>query len=263
LRQYQNTRTAVFHGWAPDGRGILIATRFGNTAQLHRVYEPGGRREQITFFDEPVRGRFLPKSTTNSLLLSMSEGGSERDQIYFFDPTNGRTTRLSDGRSRNVLQAITRDGSKIAVASNARNGRDTDLYVANPRDPKSRKLVLQSKGDYWEASDWSGDGSRLLINKFISINESYPAMLDVATGKQQLLPIPSKPPASFESLRFSGDSKSVYLATDARGEFKELARLDLGTLQYTWLTENIPWDVDAIEVDPLTGKVAFTVNEEG
>ncbi len=51
LRQYQNVRAASFRGWAPDGRGILIQTRFGNTSQLHRVYSPGGRREQVTFFD--------------------------------------------------------------------------------------------------------------------------------------------------------------------------------------------------------------------
>src|SRR5262249_18520563 len=48
LRQYQNTRSAAFRGWSPDGKGILIATRFGDTTQLHRVYDSGGRREQIT-----------------------------------------------------------------------------------------------------------------------------------------------------------------------------------------------------------------------
>jgi hypothetical protein len=49
-RLYQNTRSAGFRGWSPDGKGVLVRTRFGETAQLHRVYEPGGRREQITFF---------------------------------------------------------------------------------------------------------------------------------------------------------------------------------------------------------------------
>src|SRR5262245_41763507 len=43
LSQYQNTRNANFAGWSPDGNGILILTRFGNSTQLHRVYEPGGR----------------------------------------------------------------------------------------------------------------------------------------------------------------------------------------------------------------------------
>ena len=263
LRQYQSTRTAVFHGWSPDGKGILIATRFGNTAQLHRVYEPGGRREQITFFDEPATGRFIPHAADGALLLSMSEGGSERDQIYLFDTKTGRAQRLTDGRSRNEIQAVTRDGSKIAFASNARNGRDTDLYVIEPRVPGSLKLVLKSDRQFWQAEDWSADGTKLLILRYVSINESYPAILDVATGEKKMLPIPGKSPVSFESLRFSPDSQSVYLATDVRGEFRELARLDLATERYTWLTENIPWDVDGIAVDHQAGHIAFTVNENG
>ena len=88
-------------------------------------------------------------------------------------------------------------------------------------------------------------------------------MLDVQTGAKQMLPIPGKPPASFELLRFSPDSKSVYMGTDANGEFKQLARLNLETMQYTWLSESIPWDVDAIQVDPGSGRVAFTVDEDG
>ena len=52
LRQFQNVRGALFLGWAPDGTGMLIGTRFADTNQLHRVYTPGGRREQITFFNE-------------------------------------------------------------------------------------------------------------------------------------------------------------------------------------------------------------------
>jgi dipeptidyl aminopeptidase/acylaminoacyl peptidase len=263
LRQYQNTRAAAFQGWSPDGKGLLISTRFGNTAQLHRVYEPGGRREQITFFDEPVTGRFIPKVSDGTLLVSMSQGGSERDQISLFQPKGGLTTLLTDGRSRNILQAVTHDGSKIAFASNARNGRDTDIYVMEPRVPGSIKLVLKGDGQFWEAHDWSADGSKLLVNRYVSINESYPAVLDVQTGAKQMLPIPGKPPASFELLRFSPDSKSVYMGTDANGEFKQLARLNLETMQYTWLSESIPWDVDAIQVDPGSGRVAFTVNEDG
>jgi dipeptidyl aminopeptidase/acylaminoacyl peptidase len=263
LRQYQNTRAAAFDGWSPDGNGLLIATRFGNTNQLHRVYEPGGRRDQITFFDEPATGRFIPKASDGAILVSMSQGGSERDQIYLFQPKGGLTKLLTDGRSRNIFQVVSRDGSKIAFASNARNGRDTDIYVMEPRVAGSAKLVLKGDGQFWEAHDWSADGSKLLVNRYVSINESYPAVLDVNTGKKQMLPIPGNAPASFELLRFSPDSKSLYVGSDANSEFKQLARLNLETMQYTWLSESIPWDVDAIQVDPTSGRVAFTVNEDG
>jgi hypothetical protein len=40
LAKYKHVRAAGFADWAPDGRGILIRTRFANSVQLHRVYEP-------------------------------------------------------------------------------------------------------------------------------------------------------------------------------------------------------------------------------
>jgi dipeptidyl aminopeptidase/acylaminoacyl peptidase len=263
LRQYQSTRAAMFEDWSPDGRGILIATRFGNTNQLHRVYEPGGRREQITFFEEPVTGRFIPRATDGAILISISQGGSERYQIDLFDQRIGKATRLTDGRSRNVLEAVSRDGRQIAFSSNTRNGADTDLFIADPRAQGSSRPVLTTKGQFWSSEDFSGDGSKLLINHYVSINQSYPAVLDLTSGKVRMISRPSDQPASYASLRFSADSKSIYLSSDARSEFHELARLDADTFHYTWLTESIPWDVEDIRVDPATGRVAFTVNDNG
>src|SRR6201986_2409366 len=54
LRMYQAVRGAELLDFAPDGRGVLISTRFGETNQLHRVDTPTGMRRQITFYDEPV-----------------------------------------------------------------------------------------------------------------------------------------------------------------------------------------------------------------
>lgn len=263
LRQYQAVRSAAFRGWSPDGKGILIATRFGDTPQLHRVYEPGGRREQITFFNEPADGSFIPEATDGGVTVVMSAGGSENNQIYFLDRRTGRAQLITDGKSRNLPGPVLHDGSRMIIHSNRRNPRDTDLYVADPRKADSLKLLMQVENEQWSASDWSRDGKKLVLNRYVSINESYPALLDVADGKRAPLPIPGEAPAAFNSLKFAPDGKSLWLATDARGEFRELARLDLGTMKYTWLTADIPWDVDAVEVEPKTGTVAFTVNEDG
>src|SRR5690606_16634573 len=72
LNQYQNVRAAGFAGWSPSKDGLLIRTRFGNSVQLHRVFEPAGRRDQITFFDEPVSGSFIPEAQDGAIVLSMS-----------------------------------------------------------------------------------------------------------------------------------------------------------------------------------------------
>ncbi len=59
---------AGFAGWSPDGKGILIRTQFGNSMQLHRVYEPGGRRERIAFFEEPVEAALFPRPRRRDLV---------------------------------------------------------------------------------------------------------------------------------------------------------------------------------------------------
>jgi dipeptidyl aminopeptidase/acylaminoacyl peptidase len=263
LRQYQSARSAAFRGWSPDGRGILIATRFGDTTQLHRIYEPGGRREQITFYDEPTDGGFIPEANDGALLLTQSRGGNENFQLYFFDRSRGAAQLLTDGKSRNTPGPFVRDGSRMIIHSNKRNGRDTDLYMADPRQPGSLKMLLEVSGEFWNAHDWSRDAKTLLINRFVSANESYPAVLDVGTGRKTEIAIPGGGPAAFGSLKFAPDGKSAWVATDLRGEFQELAQIDLSTMKYEWFTEDIPWDVDAIEVEPETGLVAFTVNEDG
>lgn len=266
LRKYQDMRAAVFAGWSPDGKGLLIQTRFGNATQVHRVYEPGGRREQWTFVDEPVAGRFLPETRDQSVLLTMSQGGNENNQVYLLDRTKYRTILLTDGKSRNLLGPVRHDGQKMIVHSNRRNGRDTDVYLADCRQPDSMQLLMETSGQFWNATSWSRDGSRLLMRHYVSINESYPAIFDIASMTLKPITLPSTEKSektSVGSMVFALDGKSAYIACDARSEYLELARLDLETMQYTWLSQDIPWNVSDIAIDSKSGRVAFAVNEDG
>jgi len=264
LRRYQNVRSAFFSGWSPDGDGMLVRTRFGNTDQLHRVSVPGGRRQQLTFFDEPASGRYLPGQHDGALMLSMSRGGDENYQVYVLGThETGQLQRLTDGTSRNVLGPIRSDGLFAIVHSTQRNGRDTDLYIADPHRPGEMTLLLKTSGEYWRAMDWTRDGSTLLINHYVSINETYPAVLDVATGRKTKIPIPGARPAAHGAMVFTPDGRSAYIASDTNGEFRQLARVDLKTMTYDFLTENLPWDVTDVAVEPGLGVVAFTTNEDG
>jgi dipeptidyl aminopeptidase/acylaminoacyl peptidase len=265
LRQYQNVRSAGFRGWSPDGKGILVQTRFGNTSQLHRVHTPLGYREQVTYYSEPAGGEFIPTDKHGDLLITMSAGGSEQNQVYRLDRATGKTTLLTDGKSRNLLGPVLHDGSRMIVGSNQRNGRDTDLYIADTRKPGTMKMILETKREYWFPVDWSRERFTLLINRYVSINETYPALLDIVTGKKTMIPIPGGKQASYGAMAFAPDGKSIYVACDATGDFRQLARVDLKTFEYTWIpfSKEKLWDVSAIEVDPNTGLVAFTVNENG
>ena len=254
MRRYQNVRSAFFQGWSPDGQGMLVRTRFANTSQLHRVRVPGGRRQQLTFFDEPATGRFLPGDHRGALVLSMSRGGDENYQVYVLGThETGQLLRLTDGKSRNVLGPVRSDGLFAIVHSTQRNGRDTDLFIADPHRPGEMTLLLKTTGEYWRATDWSRDGSNLLINHYVSINESYPAVLDVATGKKTPIPIPGTRPASHGTLAFAPDGQWAYITTDTNGEFRQLARVNLKTMAYEFLTEKLPWNVTDVVVEPELG----------
>ncbi|MGI8979529.1 MAG: prolyl oligopeptidase family serine peptidase [Pirellulaceae bacterium] len=266
LAQYQNLRAAGFAGWHPAGKGILIRTRFGNSLQLHRVYEPGGRREQITFFEEPVDGGFIPGTKDEEILLSMGSGGNENNQIYFLDRKNFKTTLLTDGKSRNSIQAIRKDGSQMIIGSNQRNGRDTDLYIADPRKPASMKMLMEVKGEFWSAVDWSKDGQKLALIRTVSANESYPALFDIESGKKTELRLANKEKASYGPMAFSPGGNDLYIVSDALGEFAHLHWLDIGVGSSAFfidLAPKVSWDVNGVVVDETFGQVAFSVNEDG
>ena len=82
---------------------------------------------------------------------------------------------------------LSRDGSRMAYSSTSRNGTDRDIWLHDPRGGEPR-LLLQEGGS-WSAQDFSPDGSRLLVMKYVSANESYPGEVDVATGKLRMFPV--------------------------------------------------------------------------
>jgi dipeptidyl aminopeptidase/acylaminoacyl peptidase len=264
LRAYQSVRSASFQSWSPEGK-MLVQTRFGNTAQLHRLTEPGGRREQITFFDEPATGgRYLPDRERESILFTMSRGGNENDQVYRIEPDAYEHQLLTDGKSRNTLGPISADGRRMIVHHNGRNGRDTDLYVVDTSSGR-QELLYETTNEFWQVEDWSRDGSQLLMSRYVSINEGYPALFDLATKQRLDLDVRREPSqkVAIGEMKFAPDGKTAYLTHDADGEFLQLYAFDLETKASKSLTADIPWDVSSVTVDESTGAVAFTTNEDG
>jgi hypothetical protein len=101
-----------------DGRTLIVATRFAETAQIHEVRMPMGDRRQITFGDEPARAAEIQPD--GSVLYMGDVGGAENFQIYRLDRQGGATTLLTDGRSRHAEYAVSREGTRIAYNGNAR-----------------------------------------------------------------------------------------------------------------------------------------------
>ncbi len=109
---------------------------------------------------------------------------------------------------------------------------------------------MQVESGGWGVSDWSPDDKKLLVGEFISANESYGYVVDVATGEKTLLTPKGGEKVAYGGAQFAKDGKGVYVTTDKESEFQRLAYIDLATKQHTYLTDHIKWDVDEFDVSP-------------
>jgi len=262
--RYTEFRTAGLGAWHPLRREILITTRFADTNQVHRVRAPGADRTQLTFFPDRVAGVSYEPQRGDFFLFSKDKGGDEFGQLYRYDLATGASTLITDGgRSQNGGVQWSRKGDRIAYASTRRNGRDRDVYVMDPRNPQTDRLVLQGDGGGWSARDWSPEDAKLLVAEGLSANESRLWVVDVATGAKTLLTPKEGEPASYTGAVFTADGKGVYASTDRGAEFHRLARIDVATGVQTPLTAHLEWDVDDLALSKDGRTIAFVTNEDG
>ena len=116
LRALLEMRQAVPLSWSPDGSRLLVAS---NVPGTHQLYEVPGMR-QLTSYDEPVSGRFLPDGR---VLVEVDEGGNERTQLHV----------LGEGQLVSDLRYIHRTpyaaADVLAYSTNRRNEIDFDIVV--------------------------------------------------------------------------------------------------------------------------------------
>ncbi|MGL5840110.1 MAG: prolyl oligopeptidase family serine peptidase [Sphingorhabdus sp.] len=258
-RPYMENRSASFVGWHPTDKSMLISTRFGNTNQIHRVAAPMGARKQLTFEAEPVGvGAWSPK-TGDIMLMQKDIGGNEFYQIYAMQ--NGRLALLTDGKSRNSFNAWSKDGETLAFSSTKRNGTDNDLYVMNPRDPATTKMVAQVKGGGWGLVDFAPDKSWALVGEYVSVQKSNMHRLDLASG--QMTPIGDHA----KSIAYSGGQFApdgiLWVTSDEGSDFQRLGVLDPATGKFTPKGPAEKWDVDTFDIADDGSFLAYVVNEAG
>ncbi len=259
--QYLDARGAWFNDLKDDGSQILCSTRFAETTQLHVVKRPLGARNQLTFLEEPVSGpTFVPGSDTEMVYLG-DVGGSEQYRLFRLDASTGKANAFTSEGARVRQYKWSKDGNLLAYNSNARNGRDMDIYLSDGRKEASSKLLLKVKG-HWYPIDWSADGKELLVGEYISIQESRLYLVDVSTSKVTAI-TPKEPAASYRDALFGRFGKVIYVASDRTGEFVELVSINRKTKKWSSLSADIHWNVEEIALDSKGKTLAFTVNEDG
>jgi dipeptidyl aminopeptidase/acylaminoacyl peptidase len=169
---------------------------------------------------------------------------------------------ISDGESRNGGVVFSRDGERIAFQSTRRNGASNDVWIMNPDEPASARLVLEAPdGSGWGPVDFDATGQRLLIANYVSITDSRIHLLDLDSGTlRQLSPAGS----SNTPVAFDRQGTGFYLITNRSSEFNQLAwqSLEEGA-EPRIISGDIPWNVDTGVLSEDRSRGAFVTNEDG
>ncbi len=124
---------------------MLVATRFGDTEQIHRVRSPAGEREQLSFDAAGVLAAAgQPQHPGGFVYLAPRDGG-QGAALLLAQP--GRPALpLTDGSARDGAAIWAHDGQRIAFSSSRGSAptseeRGIDLLdtsAASPRRPRAR-----------------------------------------------------------------------------------------------------------------------------
>ena len=273
LNAYQNARSAGFLGWLGDA--ALIATRFGEVSQLHRVDAPLAMRRQLTFGKEPVWDAAVsPNPQASGFVFARDVGGGEFHQLFWHDLETGAATLLTDGKSRYSGVTWAPGGCRFAYTVAGHSGANWDVHTRALNGPDDEGsggcgapsaesgIALAGRGPGWYAAGWSPDETRLLLIQYISIAESRLFEAHLESGALQRL-LADAGAVSIRGARYGAGGEDIYLAADLGEEFVGLHRLRIENGALTHLTAGLDWDVEAFALSPDGGKLAFVANEGG
>lgn len=274
LPRWLEARSAGFIDWLADG-SLLVATRFGNSAQLHRVRGPLGMREQLTFDKEPITRATADPFNASQLLYRKDRGGDENLQIWQHDIATGTDRLLTDGKSRYGVPVFSHDGQRLAFDGNQRDGVSSDIYLRDVNGEQLPRLLLAGGNDALSVEDWSLDDRRLAVIRYRSSTDSELLLVDTGSGVQtRVEPAavggaakkgakPVTGVASVGAARFSRDGRGLYFTSDRGGEFIGLHYVDLYTQQLTAVTPDSRWDIEQFALSDDGRFLAYTRNEGG
>ena len=258
---YGDFRLARLLAWHPRERRLLIQTTFGNVPQIHEVRAPGAARTQLTFVRTGITGgAWYEPGGRYFVFRRDTGGGTEAMQLFRYDPS-GTVTLLTDGISRNGEPAFSHRRAMFAFDSTRRDGKNRDVYLMDPSDPSSARMLAKMEGN-WSVLDWSSDDRQLLALEWISGLETHLWRIDVATGQKTTITRPGAPQGFWEAAQFAADGRSVFAMGDHGAEIPRIWNIDVATGQVKPVTA----DGDAIEafaLSPDGAMLAVVVDQQG
>ena len=258
IAPYYNARSAIFEDWLADG-SILIATRFGDTNQIHRLAAPGGARTQLTFFNEPINTA-IAQPKAQRYLYARDVGGAEYYQAYLRS-LNGAEVQVTAPRTRNDNFVFSGDGKTLIWSQVTPGDPNYDIVLADVANPSGRRTIHEGKGAIAPV-DISPDGKLALVARYNSATFVEPYVLDLSNGALKAIG-PADRKVGYQGGAFTGDGKAVVVLSDDGAEMARPVVFDLATGAMRDLDPGAKWPTESFKLSPDGKTIAYMVNEEG
>jgi dipeptidyl aminopeptidase/acylaminoacyl peptidase len=212
LERYLQARAARFIDWLPDG-AMLVATRFGDTRQVHRVRAPLAAREQQSFEPAGVLLAAAQPQHGGSFLYLAPRGAGAGTALLWQRQAGAPALALTEGDRRVEAAQWSHDGARIAVSVSPaaggtdRRSRAIDL-IDTGVDPPATRRIAGGAGVRWRIFGFSPDDRRLLLGR-------ETLSTDAAPGNPAQVPLE---PELYLADLAGGDPTPVLLHPDAAGK---------------------------------------------
>ena len=248
--------------WMPDGSGLLVqGSRMILDSRLHTLSNAAGKPVFLPQIPRNV-GAIHGAPGREYMVLGWDRDGDEQYRLYRWDLGEADPVLLTSESERAAFGAFEPDGPRIAYGSTRRNGTDFDVYLMDPLDPRSDRLILEVDGT-WAVGGWSRTGDELLLVHVVSSLENDLYVLDIGTGSLTRITDDADGAVRHGSPQWSRDGSALYYTSDRATEFSHLRRLDLRTGEEAVLSADIPWDVESIQQTGDGELLLISVNEDG
>ncbi|MEW5685326.1 MAG: S9 family peptidase [Pseudomonadota bacterium] len=257
ITRYLMVRGAQSFDLSPDGKRVVYLSSVTGEPQAWTVPAEGGWPTQLTFGAGIDGARWAPGD--GGVLYVADTAGDERVGTYLIraDGTRERVL-LPKADAFRVFGDYSGDG-RFVYASTERNGRDFDIYVGDLATGATKRVFEGSFGFLPIA--WQPGGSKVVVGERRGEDGADLHLLDVDTGKMEVLFKP-KVPSAFDGAAWLPDGSGFYLASNLDREFRNLAFYDLKTRKLNFLvTED--HDVSEVTISGDGRFLAWVANVDG
>jgi dipeptidyl aminopeptidase/acylaminoacyl peptidase len=270
IAQFMKIRAPGSATLAPDGT-LYVRDWPKGIWQLYK--RPAGAAKdapmvQMTEFPDGLASYALSPDG-KSIVLSAAQGGNEQTQLYLLDPAadggKGKITGLLENPK--VVYRFSgweRDSSGFYYTANDTSPSDFHVYRFDLKSKTSEKL-LDRPGD-WSVADSTQDGSRILLNHYLSASQAEVFELDTKTKAATDISIktPQGELAASGAAGYLPGEASVLVQSDVEEGVARLFVRDLASGKLGKPLAGLDrYEIDAAVIGDTREVVVVDVNEDG